>query len=73
MPLSCNYVVCDQCWGEEEVRYSGSCCDAHSKVIIVDYMREGYYKIQGVLLPNTGKYGAVSRLIWGETLAKNVY
>jgi len=26
-----------------------------------------YYKIQGVLLPNTGKYGAVSRLIWGET------
>jgi len=26
-----------------------------------------YYKIQGVLLPNTGKYGAVSRLIWGGT------
>ena len=25
--------------------------------------------ILGVLLPNTEKYGAVSRLIWGETLA----
>jgi len=25
------------------------------------------YKIQGVLLPNTGKYGAVRRLICGET------
>jgi len=29
------------------------------------------YKIQGNLLPNTGKYGAVSRLKWGETLASS--
>ena len=32
---------------------------------------EKYYKIQGVLLPNTEKYGAVSSLIWGETLASS--
>jgi len=31
-----------------------------------------YYKIQGVLLPNTGKDRAASRLIWGETLTQMI-